>query len=204
MIVSLDEIKRVLGIDLASTTEDENLTRLIGAATEWVQGQTHRRFDTPALVTEYRESPGRRMLYLAGHIDDSTAADNMSETADPTSSVHVFRRPLCEPYRAWEELIENEDWERRGDALVFLHWWAIWPQDLDGYAVAPADVQALVLELAMNQYLLDVASASGTAGITSEKLGDFSYAVDTTSAAGTTILSDRAKGTLNNRTRKLV
>jgi gp6-like head-tail connector protein len=210
MIVSLDEIKRVLGITLSDTTEDDNLTRLILAATEWVQGQTHRRFDTPILTTEYKSGHGHRILYLAGHIDDSAAADNPSETLDPTSSVHVYRRPILEGFRDWEELIEGEDWERREDALVFIRAWQVWPLEdelkityMDGYAQAPEDVKALILELAMNQYLLDAESSSGSAGITSESLGDFSYSVGT-SAAGSTTISASGMRTLNYRTRKFV
>lgn len=210
MIVSLDELKRVLGITLSDTAEDDNLTRLILAATEWVQGQTHRRFDVPISVTEYKTGHGKRTLYLAGHIDDSVAADNPSETLDPTTSVRVYRRPVSEPFRTWEELIEGEDWERRDDSLVFLRAWSVWPCEdelklvyLDGYAQAPEDVKALVLELAMNQYRVDAEASAGTAGITSESLGDFSYSVGNT-VTGSTTISAIGLRTLNYRTRKFV
>lgn len=210
MIVSLDELKHVLGMDSADVSQDAELTRQIGAATEWVQRTTHRRFDTPIQVTEYRESPGQRLLYLAGHIDDSVAADNPSETLDPSTSLQVFRRPMTDSSFVWEALIEDEDWERRDDALLFIRVFGVWPCEdeykinyLDGYAVAPDDVKALVLEIASNQYLIDSALATGTAGITSESLGDFSYSTSG-KAEGTTVRSETSIRTLNNRTRKLV
>lgn len=210
MIVSLDELKAILGIQSSDTSQDAILTRQIGAATEWVQGQTHRRWDVPILTTEYHESPGENKLYLDGHVDDSPAADNPSETLDPTTSVQVYRRPRIEPYRDWELLVEGEDWERRKDALIFMRLWSIWPWEdeykivyWDGYAVSPEDVKALVLEIASNQYLTDLAVSTGTAGITSEKLGDFSYTTDG-SQEGSSVLTETSKRTLNYRTRKLV
>jgi hypothetical protein len=213
MIVSLDELKEVLGISSGDTSKDVILTRQIGAATEWVQGQTHRRFDTPIRVTEYRFSPGKRTLYLNGHIDDSPVADNPSETLDPSTSVVVSRRAVQEPIRDWELLIEGEDYERRGDELLFIRMWSIWPIEdefkieyWDGYVVAPDDVKALVLELAQNQYLVDSAIATGTAGITSEKLGDFSYATNGAQegSTGDGSISTTGRMTLNYRTRKFV
>lgn len=214
MIVSLDELKRVLGIELDNTDEDDNLTRLILAATAWVQGKTHRRFDSPILRTEYRNGTGRRELYLSGHVDDSVAADNPSETLDPTTSLHVYRRPIYEPNHGWEELIEGEDWERRGDMIVFLRLWAVWPTEdevrlvyLDGYVNAPEDLKAVILELAMNQYNADVGSASGTTGVTSESLGDFSWDAKTSSSSasgGSTTLTATSLDTLNHYRRTFV
>ena len=212
MIVSLDELKRVLGIDLESTDEDENLTRLILAKTTWVEGATHRRFDTPIAHVQY-EDGGEDKFYLEWHVDDSVAADNPSESLDPTTSVRIFRRPRMEKFRAWEELIEGEDWERQDQTLVFLRAWCIWPYEdefkleyLGGYALAPEDIKEVILELSMNQYLSDVEMSGGTAGISSEKLGDYSYSVGSASSAvsmaGT--VSNNANATLNRYKRKFV
>jgi hypothetical protein len=213
MIVSLDELKSALGIALNDASQDAILTSKILGATVWVQNQTHRRFDVPIPVTEYRPSPGRRSLYLRGHIDDSPAADNPSETLDPTTSLVVSRRHVVEPFRAWEVLVEGEDYERREDELVFLRMWGVWCIEdeykldyLDGYAVAPSDIHDLVLEIAQNQYLVDSAIATGTAGITSEKLGDFSYSTDGSAegSTGATSISNNGRSTLSFWTRKFV
>lgn len=208
MIVSLDELKRVLGIDLENTDEDANLTRIIEAKTVWVQGETRRRFDTPILTTEYREGNGECELVLFGHVDDSPAADNPSESLDPTTSVRVYRRAKMEKFREWEELTEGEDWERRGQTLVFIPGWSVWPREdelkivyLDGYAAAPEDIKEVILELAVNQYLGDADLASGTSGITSEKLGDYSYSVGSTSV-GANMLTDNSTKTLNRYKRR--
>lgn len=218
MIVSLEELKRVLGIALDDTSEDDNLTRLIQAKTAWVEGATRRRFDTPIHHEQYAEGSGERELYLEWHVDDSPEADNPSETLDPTTSVRVYRRPRSEPYREWEPLVEGEDWERRGQTLVFLRAWTTWPGEdeykityLGGYAVAPSDIKELILELAVGQYQSDVMMSSGTAGITSENLGDYSYSRDLNvalTALGaspmTLGLSPTAFNTLNRYKRRFI
>lgn len=185
MIVSLEELKHVLGLPLGPTDEDAHLTRLILSATAWVEGETHRRFQEPISFTEYRDGNVERRLFLYGHIDDSSAADSATE-GDPTTSLHIFRRPvILGSSTDWEELIVNEDWERRRDTVLFLRMWGVWPCEdefrltyLDGYQNAPEDIKQVVLELARDQFLTDVASAEGTAGITSETIGDYSYTVD--------------------------
>lgn len=212
MIVSLDELKRVLGIDLTDDSEDENLTRIILAKTTWVEGETKRRFDTPIFHEEFHEGSGDEAMMLDWHVDDSPDADNPSESLDPTTSVHVYRRPRLEKFRPWEELIEGEDWERRGQTLVFLRAWQVWPREdefrvtyLGGYAKAPEDIKEVILELAMNQYLLDASSSSGTAGVTSEKLGDYSYTLDLgATATGSGTITTNSNRTLSRYKRVLV
>lgn len=201
MIVSLDELKRVIGIGLEDTSEDDNLTRIIRAKTVWVQGETHRRFDTPTAVSEIHPGTGECELYLAGHVDDA---------ADPPNIVTVSRRTIVERFRGWELLTFGEDWERQGDTLLFLTAWSVWPRTdefkveyLDGYVNAPEDIKEVILELAMNQYFGDAATSDGTAGVTGEKLGDFSYTAGA-SAVGANTLSDNASKTLNRYRRKFV
>jgi len=211
MIVSLDELKRVLGLELTDTSEDDNLTRLINAKTTWVEGKTHRRFDTPIPHSQY-ENGGNEVIYLDWHVDDSVAADNPSEALDPTTSVRVFRRARWEKFREWEELIEGEDWERRDQAIYFLRAWQVWPIEdeiridyLGGYAAAPEDIKEVIIEMAMNQYMADADTSSGTSGLSSEKLGDYSYSVGSggaVEAVGT--LSNNATATLARYTRKFV
>lgn len=198
MIVSLDELKRVLGIDLADVSQDENLTRLIAAKTTWVEGSTHRRFDTPIAHVQYAEG-GVDRLFLEWH-------------ADAAAEIKVFRRPVLEKFRAWEELIEDEDWERQDQTLLFLRAWSLWPYEDEfkleyngGYANAPEDIKELIIELAMNQYLLDADSSAGTSGLSSEKLGDYSYSFGGGSTGGgTTTISTTGTSTLNRYKRKFV
>lgn len=212
MIVALDDLKRALGIDLDDTDEDANLTRIIEAKTVWVEGETKRRFDTPVPHEQYEDGTGEEAIYLEWHVDDSPEADNPSESLDPTTSVRVFRRPRAEKWRPWEELVEGQDWERRGQTLLFLRTWQVWPGEdefkityMGGYAVAPKDVQELVIELAMNQYMADADTSSGTAGITSEKIGDYSYSVGGAGGASSAngFLTDTSSRTLNRYKRMI-
>jgi hypothetical protein len=210
MIVSLDELKRVIGIALTDTSEDDNLTRLITAKTVAVQGMTHRRFDSPELTTEYQQGPGTDTLFLAGYVDDS-ADDNPSETTDFTV-VHVWRRPIAEKFRDWEELVEGEDWERRGSTLLFLRAWGRWERHdefkityFDGFVDAPEDIKEVIIEMALNQYMLDVSTSAGEQGLSSETLGDFSWSKDLSAVStGTGALSDVSTKTIKRYKRQLV
>lgn len=190
MIVTVAELKHVLGIDPLETDEDGHLEQVIQSASDVVQGMTRRRFDTPIPRVEYQEGLGRHTIYLEGHIDDDPAADNPSETLDPTTSLKIARRPLClglAHNTDWEELTEGVEWERRQQKVIFLKLWSIWPAEdefrlsyLDGYAHAPEDIRTVVLNLAAEQYNHDVNVASGLIGLKSESIGDYSYTRDLT------------------------
>jgi len=211
MIVSLEELKRVLGIDLTNTDEDANLTRLIQAKTTWVEGETRRRFDTPISRTEYHSGTDESFLYLEGYVDDSIEADNPSELLDPTTSVQVAYRSRVWPSAVWEDLIEGTDWERRSSrTLVALSPGGVWSRCdefrivyLDGYANAPEDIKELVIELAIGQYWLDVQASQGATGITSETLGDYSYSTDLAAiVAGMGSVSENGSKTIQRYKRK--
>ena len=210
MIVSVDALKAALGIDLDDTTEDTRLESLILSATVWIEGEVHVRFDEPITRTEFRNGTGMRTLYLRGHIDPAAVE---SESAEDTPMVIVSER-LIGDNGAWNDLVEGEDYERRNDALLFFGVLGpVWPRCNeyrivypDGYVSAPEDIQAVVLEMATRQYLTDVSNASGTAGVTSEKLGDYAYTVDlgavSNSSGGT--LSDQSVRTLNHYRKRFV
>ena len=185
MIVSLNQLKPLLGIALDDASQDANLTRLIEAKTAWVEGVTRRRFDTPIPHTEIRQCTDDMTIYLHWHVDDEIYDPPLDPS--PTSSVRVYRRPIMERFRPWEELVEGDDWERTDQVIYFLRGWLLPIVDefkidyLGGYGIAPADIQELVLELAVNQYLMDQVvseTTEGTAGVTSETIGDFSYSAD--------------------------
>ena len=58
MIVTLDELKAVLGIPLTDVSQDPYLTRLILAKTAWIEGYTQRRFDTPIPHSQIAQGTG--------------------------------------------------------------------------------------------------------------------------------------------------
>lgn len=190
MIVELEQVKSLLDIDPDDTSQDEHLTQLILAATLFVEKETHQRFDVPIPRTEYQYGSGRIELYIRGHIDTTTPEG--SESADPGAVLVVSSRLIGDVGGEWEDLVEGEDYERREDTLigaspVFGAGWARCNEYRlvynDGYHVAPEDIQQLLLEMVTRQYTIDVDLAAGTAGITSEHIGDYSYTVDLGAAA---------------------
>jgi hypothetical protein len=196
-IVALDTLKRALGLDLEDTSEDEALTELEDRVAEWVEGQTKRRFSAPLSTVEYQYGSGTRDLFLKGHLDVGEA--------EPVIAVAVRF-----PGGDWEE---EEDFELREDRLVRTDGW-VWSRGgeyrityLNGYTLAPSDVQALVIEMVAGQYGADAASAAGELGVTSEKIGDYSYTLGETAVAGATgggTISDTGFATLNRWKRLLV
>jgi hypothetical protein len=207
MIVTVAELKTALGIDELDVSQDAYLEQLIVNVGAWIQEQTHQYFDTPVARTEILEGSGERKLYLPGHVDESQTLGD--ESADLAALVAVRERLIGEGKNDWTDLEEDTDWERRKDALVRIGSWPCWLRNseyeiqfMDGWVSAPPDIKALVIELASGQYGADQANADGTAGIASEKLGDYSYTLGDgvgTSAgtAGGGMISDTGLMTLN-------
>jgi hypothetical protein len=199
MIVTLADLKNALGLDSALPDADEDLTRLLEAKTAWVEGATQRRFDTPIPHVQYQDG-GVDTIYLEWHVD----ADE---------PIVVSRRPLLERFRDWEVLVEGEDWERRDQSLLFLRPWQIWPSRDEfkveyngGYDVPPADIAELIRGLVIDQYFANIELVSDISGITSEKIGDYSYNVGSAggSASGGGSVNDDARQVLNRYKRRFV
>jgi hypothetical protein len=207
MIVDLDRLKKKLGIAVDDTSHDDDLTDIVTEATEWVQNQTHRRFDVPVQKTIVSIGTGRTTLWLDGHIEIST--DNPEWAAVIVSERVEFAAPLIldpaldyevRPSYSLASLVRTDGyvWSIGAEYDVTYY---------DGYAVAPSDIQALVYALSVASYRLDTATADGSAGITSETLtGVYSYNIDRRRASleadGT--LSDQSSRTLNFWRRRLV
>lgn len=214
MIMTLEDVKVALGIAPNDSTSDVQLMRLIASATKTIEGMTLQRFSAPIMRTEYRPGPTESdVLILAGHIDDSAEADNPSEALDPSFSLTIASRPLPRSTTDWTDLVEGTDWERREDSIFALGGWGVWDCTveyrltyLDGYVVVPADIQSVLLELVMNQRAVEARVNSGTAGITSESLGEYRYSVNynAVGAGGMTTLSTLSRQTLMSYKRLLV
>ncbi len=174
LLVDLDDLKTALGVD--GTDEDDALELLEGQAAAWVEGRLQRRFQSGEERKEYVVGSGTRTLYLNGHI------------ADTDATVAVRERALNGG--TWEDT-DDVDFERRGDTLVRLDalvWSRFVEYELtydDGYSEVPGDIQALVIELVgvMRGAATAAASvSSGTAGLKSETIGEFSQTFDTSAA----------------------
>lgn len=186
-IVSLEELKRALGIELTETGEDQLLVELEQRAAAWVTEQLERNFGQPNDRVEYAEGNGQRQLWLRGHVE-------------APGVVTVRSRALA-----------GGDWqafagfELRGDSLVRTDGYRWSPAEEyeltypDGYAAAPGDIKALVIELVSGgrDY-----TGGAVAEVKSESIGDYSYTLDTAAAVAVSGLSSRGADTINRRRRK--
>lgn len=205
MIVPLENVKSALGIAEDDESQDETLEVKIGNAAAFIEGQVKKRFDEPVERTEYREGNGTRTLYLQGHIDTATPS---------ASDIVVSQRFIGD--RDWE-VLETTEYERRDDALIMIG--GVWERNIeyqlvydDGYEEgnAPADIQALAVELVVGEVNGDASQLDDSAGITSETLvGVYSYTVsasatDYPSAVGAGYISDPGRATIERHRRRLV
>lgn len=175
MIVDLSVLKLALGIADDDTSEDDLLTDLESRAAAFVEGDTHRRFQAPVATIEFVEGTGTRKLFLAGHIEeDSTAVTIRERTVGGSSS-------------DWEAFTDVEE---RGDMLLRTDG-SVWDRNSeyeisyeDGYNEAPADIQAVVIELVSIGRNATAAATSGATGTeTSVTIGEYSYQLDAGAAA---------------------
>lgn len=201
MIISLEELKRALGLDPDDTSEDEALEELLTRATAWLEGQTKWRFQEPVATVEYRFGSGRLMLYTRDRIAGPAEAD-----PDYVYITVEHRYGNGD----WETLEEGVDYERRGEqGLIRLDGFP-WAPNAEyrltynkGFheAEVPEDIKALLIELVAIKYGADAEVAAGTEGLSSEKIGDYSYTFSSSSSSssggGATSLSDDGYQTLN-------
>lgn len=185
MVVGLDDLKRALQLDLTDTADDQLLVDLEARAAAWVEEQTERRWHAPAAKVEIvQPKGGSRFLRLGGHVDD------------PDGDVTLRRRGI---YGGSWETVDESEFEREGDKLVALagYWSRGFDYEatyLDGWTVAPKDVQDLVIDLVSISYF-----SIGDEGVKSESIGDYSYTLDTAVTAAGVTLTDSSSATLNRR-----
>lgn len=196
MIIPLDDVKAVLGV--TGTSEDDAITQLISHAAAFIEGEIKRRFDDKIPRTEYRRGHGYQSLYLDGHID---IADEDASTAD----IAVYERYIGDV--DWS-LVDPTDYERRGDELFMVA--DVWKRDYDyklvyedGYdeGNAPADIQALAMELVIGEYNANASQVDDAAGLTSETLvGVYSYTVESSAIGNASSIGGGGLSTTGQRT----
>lgn len=193
-------LKLALGID--DTSEDALLSVLEPQAADWIERETRRRFQEPAddPRIEYREGTGTRTLFLLGHIDDPEETATVRERSFAFGGVGD-----------WTTLTEGTEYERRGDRLVRidgLSWHPSAEYEIaypDGYLEAPQDIQALAIELVSIARAAQSTAASvvsGSAGIKSQTIGEYTYTMDTAAASSvasaSVALSDSGRAVVNH------
>lgn len=212
MIVSLAEVKEALDIPPEDTSEDARLTRLILGASAWVEKTTHRYFGTPVLRTEIHQGAGTRELFIYGHIDGAEENDP-SETNELGDVTHIWSRMMGDD--SWTELLEMTDWERLKDKFFRLPYPFVWlsyeqykVQYMDGWESAPDDIKALIIEMVTGQFSSETNVASGLVGVTSEKIGDYSYTLNPNVVAAAASagfpITEAGFQTINNWRRRFV
>lgn len=184
LVLTIAALRVAAGLESDDGSQDAALLVQERAAVAAVEGATHRRFQQPDETVEYHEGSGTRKLFLDGHAEDDV-------------EVSVRERPIGGDADDWEEF---EDFEVRKDVLIRTdgyRWSTAHEYEVtydSGYDVAPADIQALIAEL------IGLASAvsTGSAGIVTETIGEYSYRLDTTAAAASSGVSATGINTLNN------
>lgn len=186
-IISLEALKIALGIDADDDTEDDALTQFEAQASAWVEAQTHRRFSEPEEVVEYHDGTGTRLLYLNGHVDGADDVVVVRERADVTSE-----------WEAFTDFERRKDVLRRTDGLAWSRSAEYEVTYDDGYATAPADVQALVAELVG----VSRTATTSTAGLTSRALDGYKETFDLGAVSSAQNASAIGQTTLNRWRRR--
>jgi hypothetical protein len=153
----LGELKRMLSIDDADTTQDEALHRLLHAALLSLEGALNRRFGEVDSYTEYIDGSDRgRNLWLAEEPDTGTL---VLEEWDGSAWVTVAAGDFDIRSNGLRR-IDSDYWESKEYRATYTK----------GYDTLPADVHQAVLAVAVAMY-----RATGNAGLRSETIGRYSY-----------------------------
>lgn len=208
-----DTLKSVLNIAPTDSSQDLNLIRLIRFAVSVVEGITKRYFGAPRIKTDYFRGDRGPKFFLTGYLDDSDLANTSYPAGEAPSQTVVVSSRAYYSVDPWDNLVEGEDWERRGREIVILGfpqlvgicWGEYRVTYLEGYVDAPEDIKQAIIEIAMKQNIDDLTIATGLFGVTSESLGDFSYSRSGTLATGLLdVLSDMSRATLQRYKRKFI
>lgn len=193
MIVDLGVLKTALGIADDDLTEDETLLDQESRAAAYVEEQLERRFQPPEERVEYLMGTGTRSLYLGGRVESETV---VVEERYPGSTWQDFDADDFD-FRQTPKVAQLV----RTDGAVWIRGCEYKCTYDDGYAEAPADIQALVIDLVTIERN-SAALAIDDAPVKSESIGDFSYTLDTSVVGGATALSKNSSETLNRWRRK--
>ena len=161
-IVSLADAK--LALDITGTDSDDKLTALIDRLTEVFEREFHWYFGPSRERVEVMCGTGTPKMFLGWPFLDTFALECRSYVGD-----------------AWET-VETDDYEQRGRRVVRADGY-VWTKGYDnfratyneGYAEVPGEIEQLALET-----ISAVWRQSGSEGITSEKIGDYSYTLAAT------------------------
>jgi hypothetical protein len=140
----------------APSPTDPLMLMIAENAIAFLSRETHRYFGMPEAREEYLPGSGTHRLWLA---DDPIAMTSVKEfwqgAEDDTITDYAQRGRLL-------QRLEGRQWGRRYDYEI---------KYTAGYNILPADIEQAVFDLVRWKY----ESLKATPGMTSEKLGDYSY-----------------------------
>jgi hypothetical protein len=153
--MNVNPARLALYVGAASPT-DPLMLMVAEQALAFLSRETHRYFGSPATRTEYLPGSGTHRLWLA---DDAIGTPAVKElwnaTEEGVITDFVARGRLL-------TRLEGRQWSRRYDYEVTY---------TAGYHLLPADIEQAVFDLVRWKF----ESLKATPGMTSEKLGDYSY-----------------------------
>lgn len=168
-IISLADVK--LALDITDTAQDVKLTALIDRLTEVMERELHWYFGPARERTDVMCGTGTPKMFLGGPFLDVT---------DPYADGFLLE---CRSYvgDAWET-VDAGEYEQRGRRIVRADGW-VWLRGVDnfratyneGYEEVPGEIEQLALETIASIY-----RQSGSEGVVSERIGDYSYTLATT------------------------
>lgn len=141
-LASLDDIKNHLGIPLANTGQDGQLTRMLNAATEKIEKWTGRRLMQRTGIEEYRDGNGRKHILMY-----EWPVSNVSEVWVDLDSEFTDVTLKLDPS------VYRLDLSMRGEGLGLVFPKRVLPKGIlniklvydGGYAEPPADLNDLCL-----------------------------------------------------------
>lgn len=169
LVVPIASLRRAIGLDGADATQDEALLDLEKRAVAWVEEQFERRFQAGIAHIEYRWGNNTRSLYLRGHVESGAVTIRERSLGGDWEAFTAFDT------RANGQLVRNDG----------LAWYRAVEYEIsytNGYAEAPGDIISLILDMVGTAWI--ALTSAGTEDLSSEKIGDYSYTVSSSSTSG--------------------
>lgn len=173
LVVPIESLRRAIGLDAADATQDDALLDLEKRAVAFAEEQFERRFQAGLAHVEYRWGNNSRSLYIRGHVEDTEAPDAVTiRERAPGGDWEAF---TAFDVRANGQLVRN-------DGLV---WYRSMEYEItysNGYEEAPGDIISFILDLVGTAWIS--LTSAGTEDLSSEKIGDYSYTVSSSTTTG--------------------
>lgn len=162
MIVTLDQVKEWLGVDVLTEDQETALWALVGRAQAAIERELDWYFDVPRAAIEILDGNGRDRIYLR---QPPVLTNNHTITIETRYGVGDTE---------WE-VLDVSYWEQAGRALFCTGTWPCGRRTIrvtywEGFDTPPGEIVQLLLNLVSSKVLLD-----DSGELASETIGDYSY-----------------------------